>query len=521
MFETFNNARPLAKETLTKESAGSSRAPFLDVAPLNSRTQQHDPWQERGERMALKLFHAMGERVPAYKHFLKAHGIDHRRVRTIRDFKQVPQVDKNNYLRSYPLESLCWDGVMHNGGIISSSTGSSGQPSYWPRFEAQEQEAIDIHEIILRDIFQADQYSTLAVVSFSMGIYIAGVLTANCTQALGKKGYAITTATPGIDKNATIKLVKELSGSYGQIVFAGYPPFVKDIIEAGEREGIDWKKKRVRFLFAAEGFSEVWRDFMHAKVGSTDALMTSVNIYGTADAVIMGHETPLSIMVRRDAFADPALEHALFGEVGRVPTLTQYYPQAKYFEMVNKELTVTTPSGIPLIRYNLHDHGGIVSYDTVAQLWEARGESLESRMRKAGAGHCLWTTPFVYVFGRSDFSATLYGLNIYPEHVRSIVETQSMQKYLTGKFVMRTAYRQNFDQYLDLHMELRPEVKGRDELRREVTDYIFAQLQKVNAEYGALTKSIGDRARPEVELCAYQDARYFAQGVKHVWKQNN
>jgi phenylacetate-CoA ligase len=140
-------------------------------------------------------------------------------------------------------------------------------------------------------------------------------------------------------------------------------------------------------------------------------------------------------------------------------------------------------------------------------------------MHKAGCGHCLWKMPFVYVFGRSDFSATLYGLNIYPEHMRTVLEQPAMQKYLTGKFVMKTSYRKNFDQYLDVHVELRDGVAVTETLQHEVADFIALHLQNVNAEYGALTKSIGERARPEVELCAYQDPRYFKNGVKHVWKQ--
>ena len=89
-------------------------------------------WQERGDRSALQLFHAMATRVPAYKDFLHQHGVkNHDQIRTIEDFQSLPLINKGNYLESYPLEDLCWDGNFTQGQwVISSTSGSSGKPFY-------------------------------------------------------------------------------------------------------------------------------------------------------------------------------------------------------------------------------------------------------------------------------------------------------------------------------------------------------------------------------------------------------
>ena len=71
-------------------------------------------WRKLGEKRALGLFHAMSVRVPAYKDFLKQHKVDPEKIRGVKDFSQLPTIDKDNYLRKYPRQDLCWDGEFKN-----------------------------------------------------------------------------------------------------------------------------------------------------------------------------------------------------------------------------------------------------------------------------------------------------------------------------------------------------------------------------------------------------------------------
>ena len=61
---------------------------------LKSRSEAD--WEKLGQQRALSLFHAMAERVPAYKQFLKKHQVNHEHIKTIADFKTVPTIDKDN-----------------------------------------------------------------------------------------------------------------------------------------------------------------------------------------------------------------------------------------------------------------------------------------------------------------------------------------------------------------------------------------------------------------------------------------
>ena len=56
---------------------------------------------------------------------------------------------------------------------------------------------------------------------------------------------------------------------------------------------------------AGENISEPWRDYILKRIGKEGRAEETCLIYGTADAGIMGHETPTTIAVRRLACGDP------------------------------------------------------------------------------------------------------------------------------------------------------------------------------------------------------------------------
>src|SRR5207253_11110614 len=103
--------------------------------------------------------------------------------------------------------------------------------------------------------------------------------------------------------------------------------------------GINWEDFKIKFLFAAEGFSEKWRDHMLSSIGASDPLTNAINIYGSADAAILAHETPLAIAIRRQ-IADQAEAMRMVFSDTRLPTLAQYDPHLKYFEAENTNLLI-------------------------------------------------------------------------------------------------------------------------------------------------------------------------------------
>lgn len=482
---------------------------------MKASTNKLDRAIEPGAQEALDLFQEAARRVPAYKDFLSKARINPEKVRTTNDFAVVPPVDKANYLTKYPLAELCWDGVLFGSEMISVSSGSTGDPFFWPRGDSQDEEGAWMHEQFFTKVFRAHKKSTLVVVCFSMGTWIAGSFTTSSAIRLARKDYPINVVTPGIEKEEALKAIRNLSSQYEQVLLAGYPPFVKDILDAGSFYGIDWEQLQMRFLFAGENFGEDWRDHVLEVGGSGNPYYDSLSVYGTADAAILGNETPVSIAVRRLFNENPALLEQHFG-TQVLPSLMQYYPDRRYFESVGGELVFTARAGIPLIRYNIHDTGGLFSFNEILT-------PIIEQFTDVAATNKIdpteWRLPFVFIHGRKDFTTTLYAVLIYPENIKAALLDERVRNLVTGKFTMSTKYYSDMDQYLEVNVEL---AQGRVSKPGEVdliTKILIEELTTLNAEYKKLRASVGVKATPQVQLIEYGNKDYFGPGAKHRWKR--
>ena len=98
------------------------------------------------------------------------------------------------------------------------------------------------------------------------------------------------------------------------------------MIDDGKDEGIQWKNFNLKLIFAAEGFSETFRDYFVEVAGIKNIYRDTMNIYGSADLGTMAQESPLCILIRRLALTNSDLYNKLFGQATRLPTLAQYIP---------------------------------------------------------------------------------------------------------------------------------------------------------------------------------------------------
>lgn len=56
--------------------------------------------------------------------------------------------------------------------------------------------------------------------------------------------------------------------------------------------------------------------------------------------------------------------------------------------------------------------------------------------------------PFVYVFGRSHFTVSYFGANIYPENVTAGLEQADVSGWVTGEFVLEVLEDADRDRHL-------------------------------------------------------------------------
>ncbi|KAI8914474.1 hypothetical protein EDD86DRAFT_199412 [Gorgonomyces haynaldii] len=400
---------------------------------------------------------------------------------------------KPNYIQKFDLKSRSTDGYLE---MIHHSSGSSGKPTFWQRGLLDEVQIASLFERIFKGFGSMDK-TTLAVVCFPMGSWVGGLFTTCCLRLLSQKQYKLTTVTPGNNFDAIHACVQNLD-FFDQIVFLGYPPFVKMYI--------DKHSVKAKFVLAGEVFSEEWRQLLMDKSGC--AQDDIISIYGTSDAGVLGAETSLSIEIRRFLAKKPELAKELF-QLERLPSLMQYDPLSRYFEVHPDQTLVftTMPLGqecpkAPLVRYCIGDRGSILSVQDLLKKLKEHG--FESK-------HFV-NLPFVWVFGRAHWTISLFGANVYVENIMVGLEQPQVHDLVTGKFVLDKT-----EDRLLIRVECSQNTPQTLETSQMVAQSILEQLLRLNSEFANYVPA--SQQLPQVVLYPYGDSQYFRQGVKHQYIQ--
>lgn len=490
------------------------------------RTKSEEYWIKRGEKMALRLFYAMAEGVPAYTGFLKENGINnYTKIKDIKAFKKLPTISKDNYLKRHSLNELCWDGNFETHWDISSTSGSTGEPFYFPRSDEQNQQYARSAELYLLNNFEIDKRSTLYINCFALGVWIGGMFTYAAIKLVARRGqYKLSIINPGLNKGEIIKAVSKLGGLFDQIIIAGYPPFVKDVIDEGVYQNLNWADYAIKFIFSAETFSEEFRDYIYAKTRTHHVFKDSISHYGTVDQGTLAHETPLTILIRRLCLKNRELFGAVFTKgIRRLPTLVQYVPEFFYFEEVEGSLLCTSRSGLPLVRYDLKDNGGVRSFEEMKNIFKILNIDFLKEAEKVGILHTIWNLPFVFIYERKDLSVSFCGANIYPETIRNVLSETEFLEYLTGKFVLMVKHDAKQNPHLEIQIEMKKDVfLFASDLYKKLTFKIVDRLLSENSEYRSVHyDQKQEKAVPRLVFWPYESPEYFKTVGKQKWVLKN
>jgi len=493
---------------------------FQDTNKLQQslKNKPESYWRSRGNTMALRLFREMSTRVPAYKDFLAKNRFDPTTVTSIRDFPKIPTINKDNYLRQYPKEALCWDGKFSEcNWTVSTTSGSSGEPYYFPRTDFQTSQYALTAELYLRENFHIQEKKTLYIDAFAMGAWIGGLFTYEAIKKVADKGYSLSIITPGIHKQDVINAVMNLSQEFDQTIIGCYPPMMKDILVQGESQGINWSEYDLGLIFSAEGFGEEFRDHIHEIAGIKDIYTGSLNHFGTVDQGTLGHETPVTTFIRRNSHGNKDMFKLLFNDSRKQPTIVQYLPELFYFESENNKLICSSYSGLPLLRYDLKDSGGILKNAYIENVFKKSGRDFKDELKATGISNKRWNLPFVYVTEREDFSVKLAGGMIYPEEIRKALLHNSVSRKVTGKFTMEVINDKNMQPKLIIHVEQAYNLAEKKGLSAQIQKQVVAVLLENNSEYVSNYKYYGRKIWPKVILWAYDNPTYFSGKGKQKW----
>ncbi|MRH91686.1 phenylacetate--CoA ligase family protein [Nocardia sp. SYP-A9097] len=440
---------------------------------------------------ALDLFRRAAAGVPAYRAFLAEAGIDPDAIRTAADFRTVPAVTKNNYLKRHPRPDLLWGGDIAGAGSWWASSGSTGAQTYWPGGGVTLEEGIEFYDRMFRHSFASHLRPTLLVVGFAMGNWIGGIYTYRIALELRRRGHQLSVCTPGAEVDTILANIADLGPDYAQVVVAGYPPLLHDVLDRANDAVLH---QDLRFLAAGESISEESRDHLLRRIGKPGEPDRICLIYGTADAGVMGHETATTIALRRLARTDSRFAITLFGGGAVLPTFVEFDPQLRYTEVDERGRFLFTIDGaLPLLRYRINDEGRIFTAAQIEAALRDCGHRMPVRTSTLGAG-------FLALYGRADVAASFYAVKIYPESIQAALHEPELYTAVTGRFVVTTELDATFAQTLVLHVEMRENVLATPAFTELVRERVIAALTRTSTEYRRLRTELGTAADPVLTL---------------------
>jgi phenylacetate-CoA ligase len=455
------------------------------------------------EARALRTAAGAARRVPAYRDYLRRHGVD---PRAIQSMDELPETDKASYIDPNPLASRCVDGrIPLVGTTIDESSGSTGTPYNWARGRAERDHVRRMIGFFARYAFGEEPLVVLN--AFSMGAWATGLTTAAALEANG----LVKATGPHVDK--IIGVMDELGPDHRYLI-VGYPPFLKLLLDEGDARGFDWSRYTMHALMGGEGNSEGLRDYLLRR------FRTVVSGYGATDVEIgLAAETPVTVALRRLAIERPEIAAALFGEVGRVPMVFQYNPMLHHIETnARGELLFTVCRAAtlsPKVRYNVHDEGGVLRDDELRTRLAEFGITPED-LSPPGFGR-LVRMPYLYVFGRSDSTVSVMGANVYPGDVESGIYADQLVASKVRSFRLSLLEERTGEPRPLIDIELIDRTEPDASLEAAIAASLASHLLATNTDYREAAAEYPELMVPVVRLHGAGSGPFAGDGerIKH------
>lgn len=469
----LSHALLLPRDWALRLLAGSYRSFIWGLASLTPALMAWD-----SQARARRAFFRAARQVPAYAQFLTQRGMQG---------NAAPEMDKENYVQSFPIEARCVGGRIPARYVtIDESSGSTGTPFNWVRSEAERR-----HAQLLISYFADYCFGTgprITINAFSMGAWATGL---NMGIAMERNSIVKNTG-PDVDK---ILHTLQIFGPHHHYLILGYPPFLKHLIDVADAQRFPLHDYHLDALVGGEGMSEGLRDYLQHRLARV------FSGYGATDLEIaIAGETPVCVAIRRLARDNPAVRQALFGDDSRLPMLFQHNALTHFIE-VNAEdellITITRSDMLsPRVRYNVHDQGGVCRYDEMAAKLAGLGIDIATLGEQAGVVRLR--LPFVWVYGRRDYTISVMGANIYPEDLEQCLYAEPELAAITHSFCLSLSESADGQVRPCFLFELK--VQPSERLREHFAAAMTTRLIALNADFRAAWHEYPQAMEPEVRL---------------------
>lgn len=435
-----------------------------------------------GKIRAARLYRRAVRRVPAYAHFISLFNEVNGPIvkKWSAKLNDVPEMDKDSYIKQYYLTDKLWDGELPTKGVMfDESSGSSGVPTSWVRGARERRFTQRIMQVSFEHFI--GKKDPIVINTFSMGAWATGMNTTLCLVGVTR----IKSIGPDVTK--VVNTLNELGSGY-EYVIAGYPPFLKQLTEHPD---IDWSSFKIAAIFGGEGISEPMRASLLQYYSDV------IGSYGASDLEInIAHENQFTIALRQAIIADENLRNALVKQNrGIIPSVFQYNPYDYLFETNELGELVVTICRIdnlsPRIRYNIHDLGHAEHfYDLRKKLIEYGYQNIVD-LAELDFG-------VLFHYGRSDLSVDYNGAVVGPEEIKQIIASTEEFRAKINNFRLVSYEDKESRKHLLIAVEQDEHNHLAPQQAQELLDYIVQQLMVLNLDFKSAYST--SQLKPEIKV---------------------
>lgn len=316
------------------------------------------------------------ERNPHYRKKLDELEIKPRHIQSVDDLKRLPFTTKQDIRDNYPFK--LFTATQEEIVEYHATSGTTGKPVV---VGYTRQDLENWKEVMAR-AFTAAGITSKDVVQ---NIYGYGLFTGGIGAHYGaiRVGAAVIPISGG---NTQKQLM--LMEDFGSTALTSTPSFLMHLHEAGEDQGIDFHKLKLRVgVLGAEPWSEAMRHQIQDKFA-----IKACDIYGLSEIIGPGvafecHEMQQGLHINEDFFYPEIID----------PITCEVLPEGEEGELV---FTTITNQGQPLLRFRTRDITRL-NYGTCVC-----GRTLVKMQR---------------VTGRSDDMLIIRGVNVFPSQIEAVI----------------------------------------------------------------------------------------------------
>ncbi|HEY9757344.1 MAG TPA: hypothetical protein V6C97_19400 [Oculatellaceae cyanobacterium] len=449
-----------------------------------------------GRWKAWRVFEKAKRDCPAYAQFVAEHpGAAVVVNGWIPDLTGVPATDKKNYVLRHSIAERCFGGTLPMvGGIIDESSGSTGKPNNWVRGPAERKEVGRIMQIAMHQLMGREP--VFFINAFALGPWATGMNVSSFVSDV------CLLKSIGPDAGKIITTLKDF-GPKRRYVIAGYPPFLKSLVDSGE---IDWSQYNITAFYGGEGISEAMRAYLQRYFRRV------YGSYGASDLEInIAAENDFTVRIRNLILTNPRLRERICHFDGD-PIVFQYNPMDYLIETNDEgELLITicrVENVAPKVRYNIHDRGHVLRFRELVQILEEEGIAV-----RLPTDERIAELPLLFHYGRADLAVAYYGCKITPNEVEKIIfETPELAPSVEA-FALVTSEDAKTNKLLTVAIEMRPGVEPPSDCEA-IGHALFDRLAVTNQDFRYSRTMVPAGLEPRVQFFANRTGPFEGKDIR-------